>query len=131
MCRRYQWWSFLLLNLNVINMLSNWLGWKAQKKIQVESRFCKTIGCSCITLLSTYLSKKTMFIVNNRNTRKRSLLISKIKLKTSEPRHLTTKLFTGGNCPEPCLRQFFLECIAIMIYYRIYFFQTFLRKFDI
>ena len=34
--------------------------------------------------------KKTMFKVSNRNTRKRCLLISKITLKTSERRHLTT-----------------------------------------
>ena len=32
--------------------------------------------------------KKTMFKVSNRNTRKRCLLISKIRLKTSEQRHL-------------------------------------------
>ena len=36
------------------------------------------------------LSQKTMFKVSNRNTRKRYLLISKITLKTSERRHLTT-----------------------------------------
>ena len=36
------------------------------------------------------LSQKTMFKVSNRNTRKRCLLISKITLKTSERRHLTT-----------------------------------------
>ena len=34
--------------------------------------------------------KETMFKVSNRNTRKRCLLISKITLKTSERRHLTT-----------------------------------------
>ena len=90
MLRRYQWWSLLLLNLNVIHMRSNWLCWKAQEKFQVESRFCKTIGCSYVTLLTTYLAKKTMFKVSNRNTRKRCLLISKITLKTSERRHLTT-----------------------------------------
>ena len=31
---------------------------KAQEKFQVESRFCKTIGCSSGTLLTTYLAKK-------------------------------------------------------------------------
>ena len=36
------------------------------------------------------LSQKTMFKISNRNTRKRCLLISKITLKTSERRHLTT-----------------------------------------
>ena len=36
------------------------------------------------------LSQKTMFKVSNRNTKKRCLLISKITLKTSEWRHLTT-----------------------------------------
>ena len=90
MLRRYQWWSLLLLNLNVIHTRSNWLCWKAQEKFQVESRFCKTIGCSYVTLLTTYLAKKTMFKVSNRNTRKRCLLISKITLKTSERCHLTT-----------------------------------------
>ena len=90
MLRRYQWWSLLLLNLNVIHMRSNWLCWKAQEKFQVESRFCKTIGCSYVTLFTTYLAKKTMFKVSNRNTRKRCLLISKLTLKTSERRHLTT-----------------------------------------
>ena len=90
MLGRYQWWSLLLFNLNVIHTLSNWLCWKAQEKFQVESRFCKTIGCSYVTLLTTYLAKKTMFKVSNRNTRKRCLLISKITLKTSERRHLTT-----------------------------------------
>ena len=80
----------MLLNLNVIHTLSNWLCWKTQEKFQVESRFCKTIGCSYVTLLTTYLAKKTMFKVSNRNTRKRCLLISKITLKTSERRHLTT-----------------------------------------
>ena len=87
MFRRYQWWSLLLLNLNVIHTCSNWLCWKAREKFQVEFRFCKTIGCSYITLLTTYLAKKTMFKVSDRNTKKRCLLISKI---TSERRHLTT-----------------------------------------
>ena len=81
MLRRYQWWTLLLLNLIVIHKRSNWLCWKAQEKFQVESRFCKTIGCSYVTLLTTYLAKKTMFKVSNRNTRKRCLLISKITLK--------------------------------------------------
>ena len=71
-------------------MRSNWLCWKAQEKFQVEFLFCKTIGCSYVALLATYLAKKTMFKVSNRNTRKRCLLISKITLKTSERRHLTT-----------------------------------------
>ena len=34
--------------------------------------------------------KETMFKVSNRNTRKRCLLISKLTLKASERRHLTT-----------------------------------------
>ena len=92
MLRRYQWWSLLLLNLNVIHTRSNWLCWKAQEKFQVEPRFFKTIGCSHVTLLTTYLTKKkTMFKVSNRNTRKRCLQIWKIALKTSERCHLTTK----------------------------------------
>ena len=56
--RRYQWWSLLLLKLNVICTNSNWLCWKTQEKFQVESRFCKTIGCSYVTLLTRYLVKK-------------------------------------------------------------------------
>ena len=48
------------------------------------------VGCSYVTLLITYLAKKTMFKVSNRNTRKRCLLISKTTLKTSERRLLTT-----------------------------------------
>ena len=80
----------MLFDLNVIHTRSNWLCCKAQEKFQVEFRFCKTIGCSYVTLLTTYLAKKTMFKVSNRNTRKRCLLISKITLKTSERRHLTT-----------------------------------------
>ena len=77
----------MLLNLNVIHTCSNWLCWKAWENFQVEFRFCKTIGCSHITLLTTYLAKKTIFKVSDRNTKKRCLLISKI---TSERRHLTT-----------------------------------------
>ena len=96
--RRYQWWSLLLLKLNVICTNSNWLCWKTQEKFQVESRFCKTIGCSYVTLLTRYFvkkkkSKKTMFKVSNRNIRKRCLLTSKIILKTSEQSHLTTSYF--------------------------------------
>ena len=93
MLKRYQWWSILLLNLNALHTRSNWLWWKAQEKFQVESRFCKTIGCSYVTLLSTYPVKKTVSKVSNRNTRKRYLLTSKITLKTSERRHLTTSNF--------------------------------------
>ena len=79
------------LNLNFIHLRSNWLCWKAQEKFQVEFRFCQTIGCSYLTLLTTYLAKeKTMFKVSNRNTRKWCLLISKITLQTSERCHLTT-----------------------------------------
>ena len=81
MLRRYEWWSLLLLNWNAIHTRSNWLCWKAQEKFQVESRFCKRIDCSYVTLLTTYPAKKTMFKVSNRNTRKRCLLISKIILK--------------------------------------------------
>ena len=54
-----------------------------------------------------------MFKVSNRYTRKRCLLISKITLKISERRHLTTSYFSGSNCPETCLGQFFLEYISI------------------
>ena len=101
MLRRYQWWSLLLRNLNVIHTRSP----KAQEKFQVESCFCKTIGCSYETLLTKYLAKKTMFKVRIRNTRKTCLLISKITLKTSEWRHR----------PELCLGQFFLEIYQFAI----------------
>ena len=80
--------------LNVIQTLSNWLFWKAQEKFQMDSRFSKTIACSYVILLTTYLAKKTMFKVSNRNTRKRCLLISKITFKTSKWRHLTTIFLT-------------------------------------
>ena len=80
----------MLFDLNVIHTRCNWLCGKAQEKFQVEFLFCKTIGCSYVALLATYLAKKTMFKVSNRNTRKRCLLISKITLKTSERCHLTT-----------------------------------------
>ena len=33
------------------------LCWKAQEKFQVEFRFCKTIGCGYVTLLTTYPAK--------------------------------------------------------------------------
>ena len=36
----------------------------------MESRFCKRIDCSYVTLLTTYPVKKTMFKVSNTNTRK-------------------------------------------------------------
>ena len=104
MLRRYQWWSLLLLNLNVIHTHSNWLCRKAQEKFQVESRFCKAIGYSYETLLATFLAKKKMFKVSNRNTRKRCLLISKITLKTSERRHLTTSYL-----PEVTIQYHVLE----------------------
>ena len=56
-------------------------------KFQVESCFCKKISCSYVALLTTYLAKKAIFKVSNRNTRKRC---QKITLKVSEQRHLTT-----------------------------------------
>ena len=111
MLRRYQWWSLLLLNLNVIHTHSNWLSWKSKEKLQVESRFCKTIGCSYVTLLTTYLYKKAMFKVSNRNTRKRCLLISKITLKTSDWRHLTTSYL-----PEVTVQNHFLDSFSQNIY---------------
>ena len=109
MLRRYQWWSLLLLNLNVIHTLSNWLCWKGQEKFQVDSRFCKTLGCNYVTLLTKYLAKKkTMFKISNRNTRKRCLLISKITLKTSEWRHLTTSFLLEVTVQNPILDS--LQC---------------------
>ena len=62
---------------------------KYQEEFQVESLFCKTITCSYVTLLTTYLAQKTMLKVSSRSTRKRCLLISKITLKTSELRIYT------------------------------------------
>ena len=60
-----------------------------------------TTACSYVTLLTTYLAKKkTMFKVSNRNTRKRCLLISKITLKTSERRHLTTSCLSEAFIPR-------------------------------
>ena len=63
---------------------------KLKKRFQEDPHFCKTIGCSYVTLLTTYLAKKAMFKVSNRSTRKRCLLILKIALKTSERCHLIT-----------------------------------------
>ena len=83
----------LLLNLNFIHTRSNWLCWKAQEKFQVEFRFCKRIGCSYVTLLTTYLAKK---LENIRNQ------------KASQRRHLTTSYF-----PDLCLGQFFQEYTLI------------------
>ena len=111
MLRRYQWWNLLLLNLNVIHKCSNWLCCKTQEKFQIKSRFCKTIGCSYVTLLITYLAKKTMFKVSNRNTSKRCLLISKIALKTSERRHLTTSYL-----PEVTVQNHVLDSFSKNIY---------------
>ena len=62
---------------------------KYQEEFQVESLFCKTITCSYVTLLTTYLAQKTMLKVSSRSTRKRCLLISKITLKSSELRIYT------------------------------------------
>ena len=91
MLRRYQWWTLLLLNLIVIHKRSNWLCWKAQEKFQVESRFCKTTACNLCNFAHNVLSqKKNIVKLSSRNTRKRCLLISKMTLKTSEWRHLTT-----------------------------------------
>ena len=44
--------------------------------------------------------KKTMLKVSNKNTRKRCLLISKITLKTSERRHLTTSCLSEACIPR-------------------------------
>ena len=51
-------------------------------------------GVSLCNFAHNVLSQKTMFKVSNRNTRKRCLLISKITLKTSGQRHLTTSYLT-------------------------------------
>ena len=84
----------MFLNLNVIHTRCNWLCWKAQEKFQVEFRFCKTIGCSYLTLLTTYLAppKKTIFKVSNRNRKRKRCLLK--TLKTSERCHLTTNYLT-------------------------------------
>ena len=68
------------------------IGFAEKPKRSFRWSFCKTMGCSYVTLLTTYLAKKknkTMFQVSYRNTRKRCLLILKITLKT-EQYHLTT-----------------------------------------
>ena len=88
--------------MNVIHTYSDWLCWKTRKKFQVESRFCKTISCSYVTLFTMYLAKKTMFKVSNRNAR--CLLISKITLKTSERRYLT-----ASYLPEATTQNHVLE----------------------
>ena len=64
------------------------IGFAERPKRNFRWSFCKTMGCSYITLLTTYLAKKKMFQVSYRN-RKRCLLILKITLKT-ERYHLTT-----------------------------------------
>ena len=94
----------MLFDLNVIHTRSNWLCWKAQEKFQVEFRFCKTIGYSYVTLSTTYLTKKTVFKVSNRNTTKRCLLILKI-LKT-ERCHLSTSYL-----PEVTLQNRILDSL--------------------
>ena len=43
--------SLMLLNLNAIHPLSNWLGWKVQEKFQVEFRFYKVTGSSYVSML--------------------------------------------------------------------------------
>ena len=52
-----------------------------------------------------------MFKVSNRNTRKRCLLISKITLKTSERRHLTTSYL-----PEVTVQNHVLDSFSQNIY---------------
>ena len=76
-----------------------------RSKFQVEFRFCKTIGCSHVCLLTTYLVKKKLFKVSNRNTWKRCPLISKVTLK-NRTMSLDDQLFPGGDCSEPYLGQF-------------------------
>ena len=79
----------------------------------MESRFSKTIACSYVILLTTYLAKKTMFKVSNKNTRKIYLLISKITLKTSQRRHMTTSYLPEVTVQSHALDSFFLEYITI------------------
>ena len=52
-----------------------------------------------------------MFKVSNRNTRKRCLLVSKITLKTSEQRHLTTSYL-----PEVTVQNHVLDSFSQNIY---------------
>ena len=80
----------MLFDLNVIHTRSNWLCCKAQEKFQVEFRFCKTIGCSYVTLLTTYLAIKKCSKFFQTGFFSMVKLILKIKLKTSERCHLTT-----------------------------------------
>ena len=79
----------------------------------VESRFCKIIGCSYVTLFAMYLARKknAMFWVSNRNTRRRCQLISKITLKTSERSHLT-----ASYLPEVTVQNHILDSLSYNIY---------------
>ena len=76
------------------------------KGVSGEVSFCETIGCSYVTLLTTYLDKKAMFKVSNRNTRKRCLLIPKITLKTSGRRHMTTSYLPEVTVQSHVLNSF-------------------------
>ena len=87
---------------------------KSTKEVSDRVSFLWDNRVQLCNFAHSVLSQKTMLKVSNRNTRKRCRLISKITLKTSGRRHLTTnQLFAGGNCLEPCLGQFFLEYMPI------------------
>ena len=101
----------MLLNFNVIHTCSNWLCWKAQEKFQVVSGFCKTTACSYVTLLTTYLVKKTIFKFSNRNTGKRCPLIPKITLNTLKRRHLTTSYL-----PEVTVQNHVLDSFSFYLH---------------
>ena len=115
--RSYQWWNFLFLNLKTINTRSNWLCWKAQKKFQVDFRFCKAVGCSYVTLLATYPANKNMFKINNRTVGK---CVNWFKKWHYEHQNgitwpLAISLFSGNKLPQACLGQLFLEYTPICI----------------
>ena len=97
----------MLLNLNVVHARST-------REVSARVSFLWDNRLQLCNFTHNVLSQKTMLKVSNRNTRKRCRLISKITLKTSGRRHLTTnQLFAGGNCLEPCLGQFFREYMPI------------------
>ena len=81
----------MLFDLNVIHTRSNWLCWKAHEKFQVEFRFCKTIGCSYVNLLTTYLAKKKQCLKLSTETLGKDIYwFQKETIKTSERCHLTS-----------------------------------------
>ena len=93
----------MLLNLNIIRTRSNWFCWKAQEKFQTESRCCKTIACSYVTLLTTHLVKKKQCSKLATETLGKDVYWFQNNIKNLRMMSPDYYLFAGGNCPEPCL----------------------------